>query len=52
MNLAEPAEELKQRHQALQSEIDDEATRPHPDEAHLAVLKKQKLKIKDQIADH
>lgn len=52
MRLAGQVNGLKQRHQALQDEIDEEETRPHPDEAHLAVLKKQKLKIKDRLADH
>ncbi|MHC8509203.1 MAG: YdcH family protein [Rhodospirillales bacterium] len=52
MSLQEQTDGLKQRHQTLQSEIDDEETRPLPDEAHIAALKKQKLKIKDRLADH
>ena len=32
-------------------EIDEENLRPHPDESRLAQLKREKLRIKDEIAD-
>lgn len=50
MSLTERVSALKQRHQTLQHQIDVEETRPLPDEAQIAVLKKQKLKIKDELA--
>lgn len=49
MSLEERIETLKAKHQALESAIDDENSRPHPDDYLLADLKKQKLKIKDQL---
>jgi hypothetical protein len=51
MSLTERVTALKQRHEALQHQIDAEETRPLPDEAQIAVLKKQKLRIKDELAD-
>ena len=30
--------------------IDEENARPHPDDIHIATLKKQKLQIKDELA--
>lgn len=43
-------EALKARHHSLEQSIADEEARPHPDDMHLAELKKQKLRIKDEIA--
>jgi len=43
---------LKARHQALEDAIAEEETHPQPDEDKLHSLKKQKLKIKDEIAGH
>lgn len=40
---------LRQRHAALDNEIDEEEKRPHPDDVHLHELKKQKLILKDEI---
>jgi hypothetical protein len=41
---------LLSRHGSVQDAIDTEMRRPHPDEAAVARLKKEKLKIKDEIA--
>ncbi len=41
---------LQTKHEGLERQLHDELTRPHPDEAILMDLKKQKLRIKDTIA--
>ena len=41
---------LEARHAALESEIDDEIHRPLPDQTHLTELKREKLRIKEEIA--
>ena len=43
-------EQLTQKHAALENTIHEEINRPHPDMLRLAQLKKEKLKIKDEIA--
>lgn len=43
---------LQEKHQALDDAILQENARPHPDDATIAELKKQKLRIKDELADH
>jgi uncharacterized protein len=49
--IAEPhLQALKEKHAALDHEIAEEELRPHPDELRLAVLKKQKLRLKDEMA--
>lgn len=50
MSLDERIDALKVKHKALEGAIEKENTRPFPDDIHLAGLKKQKLKIKDEIA--
>ncbi|HEX4761208.1 MAG TPA: YdcH family protein [Sphingomicrobium sp.] len=45
-------EALESKHQALHSLIDEEEHRPHPDEDLLHRLKKEKLRIKDELAGH
>ncbi len=50
MGLEERVESLKVKHQALEAAIDEENNRPHPDDLHLVTLKKQKLRIKDELA--
>lgn len=42
---------LKSKHAALEAALDEENARPHPDETLLANLKRQKLKLKDEMAD-
>ena len=50
MSQGEQIDALKSKHQALEAEIEKENSRPLPDDIHIAGLKKQKLKIKDEIA--
>ena len=42
-------QQLRERHHELELEIEAENARPSSDDAHMALLKKQKLKIKDEI---
>ncbi len=50
MSLGERIDALKAKHQALEFAIEKEENRPHPDDIQIHSLKKQKLKIKDEIA--
>ena len=45
-------EELASKHQALHAMIDEEERRPHPTEDLLHELKKEKLRLKDELAGH
>jgi uncharacterized protein YdcH (DUF465 family) len=45
-------EELESKHQALHSLIEEEEHRTHPDEDLLHRLKKEKLRLKDELAGH
>jgi hypothetical protein len=49
MSLVDRIETLKTRHAALEQAIDEEGTRPYPDEEVLQELKKRKLRLKDEI---
>ena len=46
------AEELTSKHAALSAQIDEEENRPHPDDIKLHELKKEKLRLKDELAGH
>jgi uncharacterized protein YdcH (DUF465 family) len=46
------AEELESKHAALHSLIEEEEHRTHPDEDLLHRLKKEKLRLKDELAGH
>lgn len=50
MSLQERIEDLKAQHENLEKVLDEEHHRPHPDDIHIASIKKQKLAIKDEIA--
>ena len=50
MNIAERIDALKAKHAALEAAIQDENNRPLPDTTKIHDLKRQKLKIKDEIA--
>jgi hypothetical protein len=50
MTVAEHVEALRAKHAALKQSVDEENQRPHPDEFRIAELKRQKLRIKDEIA--
>jgi hypothetical protein len=40
---------LTEKHAMLESQIDQEVHRPHPDDILLAQLKKEKLRLKEEI---
>lgn len=40
---------LIRKHAALETEIDQETHRPHPDDFRLSILKRQKLRLKDAM---
>lgn len=50
MSLGEKIDHLKSKHHDLETAIEEENHRPHPDDIEIAALKKQKLRIKDEIA--
>lgn len=41
--------QLRERHANLKQQIDEEIHRPEPDSMRISDLKKQKLRIKDEI---
>lgn len=45
-------EELTSKHAALSAQIDEEEHRPLPDMIRLHELKKEKLRLKDELAGH
>jgi len=49
MNLDVRKDSLKSKHETLESKIEFEERRPHPDDVQLHELKKQKLQLKDQL---
>ncbi|MBT3917065.1 MAG: YdcH family protein [Rhodospirillaceae bacterium] len=50
MNEQDRVSVLKSKHVGLEQEIDVENRRPHPDDSVVAELKRQKLRIKDELA--
>ncbi len=46
----EHLEALRARHAGLELKISEETRRPHPDDGLIHELKKEKLKLKDEIA--
>ncbi len=52
MSLQDRIESLKARHAALETAIEEETRRPSPNEVQIGDLKRQKLKIKDEINRH
>lgn len=42
---------LRQRHAALETAVEEETARPHPNELSVARMKKEKLVLKDRIAE-
>lgn len=50
MSTTEHLEALKARHAGLDAQISEETKRPHPDDSRIHELKKEKLKLKDEIA--
>jgi hypothetical protein len=50
MSVDERIEALKAQHARLEHQIDEEIHRPHPDDLHLVELKREKLKVKDEMS--
>jgi len=50
MSTVDHIEALKMKHASLEQAINQESTRPHPDDDAICSLKKRKLMIKDEIA--
>jgi hypothetical protein len=50
MSQLDRIEELKEKHASLDRAIDEETCRPLPNQAAIHDLKRQKLRIKDEIA--
>ena len=50
MSVEEHIETLRAKHASLEEAIDQENMRPHPDDMKLQELKREKLRIKDEIA--
>jgi hypothetical protein len=49
MTLDARLQALRSRHAKLEEEIHQEQTRPHGDESHIHELKREKLRLKDEI---
>lgn len=52
MTADERLDSLHAKHAALERAIEEEIQRPHPDDFRLTELKREKLRIKDEIAQH
>jgi len=50
MSVVDRIESLKSKHEKLENQIEAEEIRPHPDDALIHDLKRQKLKVKDEIS--
>ncbi len=50
MSVQDRIESLKSKHHELENKIEAEEIRPHPDDALIHDLKRQKLKLKDEIS--
>lgn len=50
MSVSEHIETLRARHQKLEGMLEAEVNRPRPDESVVSGLKKEKLRIKDEMA--
>ncbi len=51
MSIVKHLEALKAKHEALDFEIEQESNRPLPDQSLISNLKKQKLKIKEEMEE-
>jgi len=49
MPLGQRLQALQDRHAALEAKITDEATRPRPDDAELTKMKREKLRLKEEM---
>ena len=49
MSLSSHIAELKRKHEALSDQVDEAQRAPGSDDLHIADLKKQKLRLKEEI---
>jgi hypothetical protein len=49
MGIEDHVAQLRVKHSELEAAIEEENGRPHPDDIHLHDLKRQKLRVKDEI---
>lgn len=49
MSTTDRIDTLRDRHASLEAKLEDETSRPLPDESVVLALKRQKLAIKDEI---
>jgi hypothetical protein len=49
MAMDDRIESLKSKHAELEQQISQENSKPHPDDVLISTLKKQKLRIKDEL---
>ena len=52
MQADERFDSLRDQHASLERAIEEEHQRPHPDDFRLSELKREKLRIKDEIFHH
>ncbi len=52
MQTDERLDSLNDKHATRERAIDEESLRPHPDDIRLSELKREKLRIKDEIHHH
>jgi len=52
MSVDERIDSLHVKHATLERAIEEESQRPHPDDFRLIELKREKLRVKDEIAHH
>ena len=50
MSVKDHAEMLRSKHRELEDQLEIENTHPYPDEVLVNTLKRQKLRIKDELA--
>ncbi len=50
MSLQDRVSSLKAKHADLETAIESEVRRPFPDDTRILVMKRQKLRIKDELA--
>ncbi|MCC7166808.1 MAG: DUF465 domain-containing protein [Rhodospirillales bacterium] len=49
MSIEDRLSALRHKHADLEIQIEDENNRPHPDDVAITELKRQKLRVKDEI---
>jgi hypothetical protein len=52
MQTVESVVSLRDKHASLERAIEEENLRPHPDDFRISQLKREKLRIKDEMYQH